>query len=587
MSAAEILSVAPVPPAKPAAFRPPAAVAAPAVRLGVVILCHTQMLIAARMARHWAEGGAAVAIHIDSKVPPDRVLALRTALADLPEVVFSPRHDCEWGMFSLVEATQDAATALLRAFPDISHVMLVSGSCLPLRPVADLTAYLALDPRRDFIESVTAADVGWTVGGLNEERFTLRFPFSWRRNRRWFDRYVRLQRRAGFRRTIPQGLVPHLGSQWWCLSRRTLEAILADPRRPEFDRYFRRVWIPDESYFQTLARRHSVTIESRSLTLSKFDSQGKPYIFYDDHRRTLEESGCFVARKIWPRAEALLSHFPRPPTGGPCAAEPQPAHIDRLITEAVARRDLGRPGLYMQSRFPKKDRENGKTAAPYALFQGFDDLFPGFQAWIADRVAADVHGHLLDPDEVAFAGEERIGPGGLSRHPNLRDHDPQGFLAALIRITRRRQVFMYGPRDRQSLNWFMATDPNASMFIITGAWAVPLMASDMPFDDVRRIAAQLQRAELDQLAILRSVWVKARVRVWDLADFLARPVPILHAAVHELTGAPSGDDDLPMMRPVDGIGAFLQALRNAGLQPRLTGDFPPPPARSAARRPTA
>lgn len=580
MSAADMLSLAPLPrPAPRLAVVAPAT--APAVRLGVVMLCHAQMLIAARMARHWAEGGAAVAVHVDSKVPADGLLTLKTAVSDLPQVIFSRRHDCDWGMYSLVEATQDAATLLLREFPDLTHVITVSGSCLPLRPVADLTAYLALDPGRDFIESVTAADVGWTVGGLNEERFTLHFPFSWRRNRGWFDRHVALQRRLGVRRTIPEGVVPHLGSQWWCLTRRTLEAILTDPRRAEFDRYFRRVWIPDESYFQTLARRHSVTIESRSLTLSKFDSQGKPYIFYDDHRRMLEESGCFVARKIWPRAEALLSHFPRPAGSRASAAEPQPAHIDRLITEAVARRDLGRPGLYMQSRFPRKDRENGKTAAPYALFQGFDDIFPGFEAWVARRVAADVHGHLFDPAEVAFAGRAGIGPGGLSHHPALRDHDPNGFLAALIRITRRRQIFMYGPRDRQSLNWFMATDPNASMFIVTGAWAVPLMTSEMPFDDIRRIAAQLQRAELEQLAILRSVWLKARVRVWDLADFLARPAAILHAAVQELTGAPLPGDDLPAMRPVDGIGSFLQSLRNAGLQPRLMGDFPPPRPRPA------
>ena len=47
-----------------------------------------------------------------------------------------------------------------------------------------------------------------------------------------------------------------MGSQWWCLTRATLRAILRDPDRPALARYFRGVWIPDESYFQTLARRH-------------------------------------------------------------------------------------------------------------------------------------------------------------------------------------------------------------------------------------------------------------------------------------------------------------------------------------------
>jgi hypothetical protein len=104
---------------------------------------------------------------------------------------------------------------------------------------------------------------------------------------------------------LPEGITPHLGSQWWCLTRQTLTAILEDPRRPELDRYFRYVWIPDESYYQTLVRNYGRKIESRSLTLSKFDFQGKPHVFYDDHLQLLRRSDCFVARKVWPRADRL------------------------------------------------------------------------------------------------------------------------------------------------------------------------------------------------------------------------------------------------------------------------------------------
>ena len=230
-----------------------AAVPMEEIRLGVVMLCHNELAIAARMARVWADNGAPVSVHVDAKTPRPEIAQMRADLGDLPQVVFSRRHVCEWGTFSLVRATQDAAALLLDRFPDLTHVILVSGACLPLRPVADLRAFLARYPQRDFIESVTAEDVGWTVGGLNEERFTLYFPFSLRRQRKLFDRYVELQRKLGVRRRVPAGLVPHLGSQWWCLTRATLSAILDDPKRAELDRYFRRVWIPDESYFQTLA----------------------------------------------------------------------------------------------------------------------------------------------------------------------------------------------------------------------------------------------------------------------------------------------------------------------------------------------
>ena len=107
----------------------------------------------------------------------------------------------------------------------------------------------------------------------------MRFPFSWKRHRFFFDKAVHVQRFVGLKRRIPPRVVPHMGSQWWCLTRSTLSAILNDPMRQTYDRYFKRVWIPDESYFQTLARIHSERIESRSLTLSKFDFQGKPHIF--------------------------------------------------------------------------------------------------------------------------------------------------------------------------------------------------------------------------------------------------------------------------------------------------------------------
>jgi hypothetical protein len=130
-----------------------------------------------------------------------------------------------------VEASQTASEMLLEEFPSVRHVYLVSGSCLPLRPVEDLRSYLAARPMTDFIESVTISEVDWTVGGLNEERFEYRFPFSWKRQRFLFDRYVELQRKLGLVRDMPEGITPHLGSQWWCLTRQTLSAILEDPRR--------------------------------------------------------------------------------------------------------------------------------------------------------------------------------------------------------------------------------------------------------------------------------------------------------------------------------------------------------------------
>ena len=171
--------------------------------VGFVMLCHTALERAAQVARHWHDRGCPIVIHVDSRVKDEHVDRMRGLLADLPAVRFSPRQPCEWGTWGIVQATLLASEVMLAEFPEVRHVYLASGSCLPLRPVQDLRAYLDAAPQTDFIESVTTEDVGWTIGGLDHERFTLRFPFSWRRQRKLFDAYVRLQRRVGFRRRIP------------------------------------------------------------------------------------------------------------------------------------------------------------------------------------------------------------------------------------------------------------------------------------------------------------------------------------------------------------------------------------------------
>jgi hypothetical protein len=542
--------------------------------VGVIMLCHTALDRAAQVARLWVRHGCPVVIHLDRRVPDADRDRLATALADLPDVRFSPRVVCEWGTFSLVDATILAATQMLRDFPAIGHVFLASGACLPIRPVADLKAHLAAHPDTDFIESVTTADVGWTVGGLNKERFTLRFPFSWKKQRRLFDGYVRLQRRLGFQRRIPEGIVPHLGSQWWCLTRRSLEAILTHPDRPRYDRYFRRVWIPDESYFQTLVRQVSARVESRSLTLSKFDFQGRPHVFYDDHLHLLRQSSAFVARKIWPQADLLYRTFLAEDDANRPA--PNPGKIDRLFAKAVERRTKGRPGLFMQSRFPSKGRGGNRSAAPYGVFEGFSDLFQDFHPWLARAADARVHGHLFDPDRVQFAGGEAVFKGGLSDSAALRDYNPSSFLTNLIWNTRgETQCFQFGPGDVQDIAAFIAGDPQARVFIISGAFAVPLWRSGLAVGEVRPLAARLQKIEADLIALLDSPEAKAQVRVWSLAEFLENPAEPLQELVDEFNPrAPNRMAELPRLVPLQGFGAFLQDLRNQGMQPVLMGDIP-------------
>ena len=543
--------------------------------IGVVMLCHEALDRAAQVARHWSQRGCPIVIHVDARVPARDFDALRSTLSDCTNILFSRRFRCEWGRFSLVAATQAAAELMLEKFPSARHVYLASGTCLPLRPVEELVRYLDDRAETDFIESVTTEDVPWTKGGLDHERFTLRFPFSWKRQRRLFDRYVRVQRKLKVRRRIPDGIVPHMGSQWWCLTRETLSVILYHPRRAEFDRYFRRVWIPDESYFQSLVRLVSDQVESRSLTLSKFDFQGKPHVFYDDHLQLLRRSDCFVARKIWPRAERLYTAFLSGEYDAANRAEPNPGKIDRIFSKATERRTFGRPGLYMTGRFPRKNHDNALTGARYVVFEGFGDLFPGFPDWLRRTTGLRAHGHLYAPNRAEFADGQTVYSGALSDSARLRDYNPDMFLTNLVWNTRgERQAFLFGPRDTQTTGWFFPRDPNADIFCVTGAWAVPLFLSSRPFAEIRAEAARLQKIENAHLGHLRNPGTRARVRIWTMADLVENPSDPLQTVIDEASvRASQAVAEVPPTVDLTGFGAFLQRLRNEGMHPYLIGDF--------------
>jgi len=230
----------------------------------------------------------------------------------------------------------------------------------------------------------------------------------------------------------------------------------------------------------------------------------------------------------------------------------------------------------MHSRFPNVDWENGKTAAPYSVFQGFNDLFEDFEGWLSRRLGTGVHGNIFDPKRARFAGDVSIYAGCLSANAGLRDYNPEGFLTNLIWNTRgERQVFMFGPKDNQRPGAFMASDANAQISVITGAWAVRLYQSNRNFSDIRQDAARMQRHEVDFVNTLRHVRSRADIRIWTLAEFIEEPMENLQGILDAMEGANAMRlTEAPRMADLSGFPGFLQSLKNQGMNPMTVGDYP-------------
>ena len=109
--------------------------------VGIVMLVHNALDRAEQVARHWAIYGCPVVIHVDKNVSKKTYKSFVNSLQDVPHIQFSDRHRCEWGTWGIVAASQAASEQLLNEFPDVRHVFLASGSCLPLRPVQELIDY--------------------------------------------------------------------------------------------------------------------------------------------------------------------------------------------------------------------------------------------------------------------------------------------------------------------------------------------------------------------------------------------------------------------------------------------------------------
>jgi hypothetical protein len=277
-------------------------------KIAFILLCHKDPDAIIKQAQRLTVTGDYIAIHFDGRAKPAHYQKIRSALADNPHVVFARKQiKCGWGEWSLVEATLLAVQAAVDAFPRATHFYMLSGDCMAIKSSDYAHAFLDAEDV-DYIESFDFFESDWIKTGMKGDRLHYRHLFNERKHKLLFYASVNLQRRLGLTREIPSDIQVMIGSQWWCLRRRTVEWILDFCRtRRDVMRFFRTTWIPDETFFQTLVP-HLVPqseIRTRTLTFLMFTDYGMPVTFYNDHYDLLLGQDFLFARKISPGATEL------------------------------------------------------------------------------------------------------------------------------------------------------------------------------------------------------------------------------------------------------------------------------------------
>ncbi|MEI4472523.1 DUF5928 domain-containing protein [Frigidibacter sp. MR17.24] len=270
-------------------------------KIAFILLCHKDPEGVIRQAERLTAMGDCIAIHFDARANREDFARIRAALADNPAVTFAAKRiKCGWGEWSLVAATLLAVEAAVAAFADATHFYMLSGDCMSIKSAAFAHDFLDREDA-DFIESFDFLSSDWIKTGMKEDRLIYRHWFNERTQKWLYYTSYDLQRKLKLTRAVPADIQVMIGSQWWCLRRHTIEAVLAFCReRPDVMRFFRTTWIPDETFFQTVVRHlvPDVEIRARTLTFLMFTDYGMPVTFYNDHYDLLVSQDYLFARKI-------------------------------------------------------------------------------------------------------------------------------------------------------------------------------------------------------------------------------------------------------------------------------------------------
>lgn len=446
------------------------------MKLGFLILAHDNPANTARLVKLLLASGSAVCLHYDLNAGDAPLKEIKDRLGALADQIILPKRvRVSWGEWSIVEATLHGLRALLESGHELDYIHLMSGADYPIRPVSEFRAFLERHNGVDFIESHPVAKRQWVKDGLSRERFQYRHFFNFKAHPKLFSWCWKVQAALKLRRKPPEGLSIHMGSQWWTLTTATCRHVLERGTSREIVRFFRRSWIPDEMFVQTLAAEMQRKHSNRHLTLYQFNDYGVPIIYYDSHAAYLSTQPFFFARKLSPYAHELRDALDIIVGGERQACRFVDSEIGSPTAEYGKFKTLhryGLPGRRLPGRIESQSRgELTWNNRRYLVILGSSTFELEQVADVLRRIPDIVcHGFLFAWHEVDFAG----GVGALAGYSRsgiaLRDHSPSTFLADVVNSNPDKLTCFLLRRQEapQFLNDTLRMDPNASIVLVEG-----------------------------------------------------------------------------------------------------------------------
>jgi hypothetical protein len=264
------------------------------MRIAHLILAHKGPAQLARLLTALAHPDVDCFVHIDQKTDPTPFKFMR----GWPGVFFPPTSlSVTWGGYSLTKVVLECAREILAHAPDYAFINVLSAQDYPLRPAAEVLAFLRQHRGQSFIECEPAGSAWWQANQRRVTRYYLTdFQFS--------GRYA-VQR--ALNTLLPARRFPLLGplhggpmGGWYTLSRAAAEYVVGFvDGHARLRRFARLTWGSDEFLVPTILLNSPLAASIHNDNLRYIDWSGGGF-----SPKTLT-SGDFAALqaspKLWAR----------------------------------------------------------------------------------------------------------------------------------------------------------------------------------------------------------------------------------------------------------------------------------------------
>lgn len=264
------------------------------VRIAYLVLAHRAPLQLKRLIDRLRGPDVHIVLHVDAnRSGPEWELLFREL--DCPDISLAPRVACQWGDFTLVDATLNCINALCNLDSGFDFAVLLSGQDYPIKPHSFVSHFLGNRRGECLMFNYPFPFPDWVHGGYH------RLP-TWRVYFRGKPRRIFPPALVGYRyKKIPLGYRPYGGSQWWCLPGRAIEYIREFVQaHPEFVEYYRQADIPDEMFFHTILGNSHFNVASgeNNITYMKWNGGPNPAVLTARDLEQTKDSRYLFARKF-------------------------------------------------------------------------------------------------------------------------------------------------------------------------------------------------------------------------------------------------------------------------------------------------